>query len=193
MPGDYTVSISKEEEGKVSELAGPVSFKVVKLFEGALKGMEDADALAFRKDVEVMREALSAALITLSDAQKKLNAMETALSRMPQPVDALYEEYYVLKRSLADFREQVYGDPAKQELSEYDYPSVDERLGCASGGAWNLNYGPTGTQVKCLELAKAQFETLKTGLKTVVEDQLPSFEKKLIEAGAPWMNGMPLK
>ncbi len=193
VPGTYSVSMSKEEEGVVTELAGPVFFEVKKLFEGALQGMSEAEALAFRQEVSKLRESISAAGITLRDAQKKINAFGTALGQMSQPVDALYEEYYSLKRRLGEFEEELYGDPARRELSEYDYPTIDQRLGVASGGAWNLNYGPTGTQVENLELAKKQYEAMKPALLRIVETDIPAFEKKLVEAGAPWMNGMPLR
>ena len=193
MPGTYTVSLSREEEGKVTELAGPVTFKVEKLFEGTLEGMDEADALAFRKELETVMENISAAGIILDEARKRVNAFGTALERMPQPVDTLYEEYYSLKRMLGEFEEQIKGDPAKMEVSEYDYPTLNQRIGVAYGGAWNLSYGPTGTQVENLELAKEEFKTLKTGLLQIVDVQIPAFEKKLAAAGAPWMNGMPLK
>jgi photosystem II stability/assembly factor-like uncharacterized protein len=193
LPGKYTVSLSKEQEGEITELAGPIEFKVEKLYKGALEGMSEVDAQAYRKEINLMREATSAASITLDEAKKKLAGMETALSRMPTPAAELYEELYQIKRQLAEFEEQVYGDPAKRELSEYDYPTVSQRLGVASGGAWNMNYGPTGTQIMCLEIAQEQFKALKADLKVIVEEEIPAFEQKLIDAGAPWMNGMPLK
>ena len=192
-PGTYSVSIAKEQEGVITELAGQVEFEVIKLYEGAIRGMDPVDALAFRKEINLMREATSAASIVFDEANKKVKAMQTALSRMPTPAGELYEELYTLKRQLIAFEEQVYGDPAKRELSEYDYPTVRQRLGVASGGFYNLTYGPTATQVMCLEIAKEQFEALTTGLEVLVNDTIPAFEQKLIDAGAPWMNGMPLK
>ncbi len=193
IPGKYAASISKEVEGQITELAGPVEFNVVKLFEGALKGMDPVDAQAFRKEINLMLEATSAASIVLGEAKKKLAGMEKALSRMPTPAASLYEELYGLKKELAEFEEQVYGDPAKQEMSEYDYPTVRQRLGTASGGFWNMNYGPTATQQMCLAIAQEQFTGLKVDLEVIVNELIPAFEQKLIDAGAPWMNGMPLK
>jgi aromatic ring-cleaving dioxygenase len=112
---------------------------------------------------------------------------------MPTPAGELYEELYQLKRELAEFEEQVYGDPAKRDMSEYSYPTVGQRLGVASGGARSLTHGPTATQVMCLEIAQEQFTAMKTDLELIVNQKIPKLEQKLIEAGAPWMNGMPLK
>lgn len=193
MPGTYSVTLSKEIDGVITDLAGPMEFKVEKLYEGALEGMSEQKAFAFRQEVTRMREATSAASIVYNDAQKKINAMQTALLSMAEPPGELFQELYTIKRELAEFNEQVYGDPAKRELSEYDYPTVNQRLGVASGGAWNLSYGPTATQQMCLEIAKEQFKGLKADLEVLIQVRIPAFEQKLITAGAPWMNGMPLR
>ena len=193
MPGTYTVSIAKEQEGVITEMTDPVEFEVINIFEGALKGMDPVDAQAFRKEVNLLWESTSAASITFAEAKKKAKAMQVALSRMPAPAGNLYEELYTLKRQLAEFGEQVWGDPAKWEISVYDYPSVSQRLRTAAGGFYNLTYGPTETQIMCLEIAKEQFNALKTDLKVLLEEKIPVYEQKLIDAGAPWMNGMPLK
>jgi hypothetical protein len=187
------VSIAKEVEGVITELAGPVEFEVVKLFEGTLKGMDAEDLLAFRNDVNLMREALSAASITFDENRKKVKAFETALSRMDEPAGDLYEELYMIKRQMAEYNEKIWGDPAKRELSVYDYPSVGRRFDMAAGGTYNLNYGPTGQQLKSLEIAKEQFEAVKAELEILVNETIPAYEQKLIDAGAPWMNGQPLK
>ena len=94
---------------------------------------------------------------------------------------------------MAEFTEKIWGDPAKRALSVYDYPSVDRRFDMASAGTFNLNYGPTGQQVKSLEIAKEQFEVVTTELDVLIKETIPAYEQKLVEAGAPWMNGQPLK
>ncbi|MEN8224134.1 MAG: glycosyl hydrolase [Bacteroidota bacterium] len=193
LPGTYSVTISKEVEGRITELGGAVEFNVIKLYEGALTGKDPVDVQQFKGEIRLMREATSAASIVLGEASKKLNGMQTALSRMSEPVGELYEELYQMKKELAEFEEQVYGDPAKRELSQYDYPTVMQRWSVAAAGANNLSYGPTNTQVMSLEIARDQFTSLKTDLELIVNEQLPALEQKMIEAGAPWMNGMPLK
>ncbi|MCD4724231.1 MAG: hypothetical protein K8R63_05255 [Bacteroidales bacterium] len=193
IPGTYTVSLAKEVEGKITELAGPLEFNVIKLYKGALEGMNPLDAFAFRKEMDQMREATSAASITLREAKKKVDAMQTALSRMPEPPGELNEQLYQLKKVLAEFEEQVHGDPAKRELSEYTYPTLRQRLSVASQGYWNLTYGPTLMQIQNLQIARKQFEILKSELEVIVNQQIPDMEQKLIDAGAPWMSGRPLK
>jgi len=94
---------------------------------------------------------------------------------------------------MTEFEEGVWGDPAKKALSVYDYPSVYDRLRNAFGGVYNMTYGPTGAHLESLEIAQDQYEPLKAELKVLVNEVIPAFEQKMIEAGAPWMSGQPLK
>ena len=193
MPGTYSVSIAKEQYGKITELAGPINFEVIRLIEGAIKGMDPQKVEAFREGVLELRESIVAANIVFDEAKKKVKGMEKALSQMDEPPGVLYEELYAIKLQMAEFEEQVWGDPAKKQLSVYDYPSVYDRLGIAFRGVYNMTYGPTGAQLESLKIAQEQYEPLKTELKVLVNEVIPAFEQKLIDAGAPWMSGQPLK
>ncbi len=193
MPGTYQVSIAKEQEGKIFELAGPIEFEVIKLYEGAIKGPEPALVEVFRKDVFDTREALIAANVVFDEAKKKVKGFEKALSQMDEPPGTLYEELYTIKRQMGEFEERVWGDPAKRELSVYDYPSVYDRLRVAFMGLFNMTYGPTAMQIENLEIAKSEYEPLKAEIEVMVNETIPAFEQKMIDAGAPWMNGQPLK
>ncbi|MEE4256467.1 MAG: hypothetical protein V2I47_05480 [Bacteroidales bacterium] len=193
LPGKYTVSLASEEEGKITELAGPVEFEVVKYFESAIPPQDQETIDKFRDDIFALRESLNVAEIFFKEAEKKVKGMENALGQMETPPGELYEELYTIKRQLAEFKEKVYGDPAKRELSEYDRPSINTRLYTSWGGVNNLTYGPTGDQILNLEIAEKEFEPLKSELKVLVEGTIPAFEQKLIDAGAPWMSGQPMK
>ena len=192
-PGKYTVSMAVEKEGKITELAGPMEFEIVKYFEPALPPQNQETIDQFREDLYALRDAMNIAEIFFKDAEKKVKAMEKALGQMETPAGALYEELYAIKRQMAEFKEKVFGDPAKRELSVYDHPSINTRLWTSWGGLNNLTYGPTGDQIMNLEIAEKEFEPLKAELKVLVEDTIPAYEQKLIDAGAPWMSGQPMK
>jgi len=193
IPGKYSVSLAAEKEGKITELAGPLEFEVIKYFEGSIQGPDQETIDSFRDDLFTLRESLNIAEIFFQEAEKKIKGMAKALAQMDSPPGELYEELYTIKRQLAEFKEKAFGDPAKRELSVYDYPSVNTRLWTAWAGLNNLTYGPTADQITNLEVAWNEFEPLKAELKIMVEDTLPAYEQKLIDAGAPWMNGQPMK
>ena len=43
-----------------------------------------------------------------------------------------------------------------------------------------------------MDLAEQQFAEVKARLVRLTEETIPSFEHALVEAGAPWVPGMPL-
>jgi hypothetical protein len=193
LPGKYTVSIAAEKEGKITQLAGPIEFEVIKYFESTIQPQDQETIDRFREDLYALRDDMNIAEIFFKDAEKKVKAMEKALGQMETPPGVLYEELYAIKRQMAEFKEKVFGDPAKREMSVYDHPSVNTRLWTSWGGLNNLTYGPTGDQIMNLEIAEKEFEPLKAELKVMVDETIPAYEQKLIDAGAPWMSGQPME
>jgi hypothetical protein len=59
-------------------------------------------------------------------------------------------------------------------------------------GTMNSTYGPTPLHKKSLEIAKSQFADFKIELEKLINAEIPKFEKSLINAGAPWVEGQPL-
>jgi hypothetical protein len=58
-------------------------------------------------------------------------------------------------------------------------------LNAAKSAVSNSTYGPTETAIKSLEIASAQLEEIKAGLKVITEQTIPELKKKLVEVGAP--------
>ncbi|MDH5475314.1 MAG: glycosyl hydrolase, partial [Cyclobacteriaceae bacterium] len=67
-PGDYTVTLSKRVDGKVTELSPPEKFSIVPLTEGALKGASYAEINQFREMYQVFQQDLSATSSVLSES-----------------------------------------------------------------------------------------------------------------------------
>ncbi|MEN0006311.1 MAG: glycosyl hydrolase [Bacteroidota bacterium] len=59
-PGTYSVTLSKEIDGVVTELAGPKSFEVKRLRDGALPGASDDMIAAYREDYNTLANKVSA-------------------------------------------------------------------------------------------------------------------------------------
>ena len=70
------MTLSKQIDGVVTDLAGPKSFTVKRLYEGALKRAEDEKQIAFTNEVTTLQKSLTAAAIKLSNATKKVNALQ---------------------------------------------------------------------------------------------------------------------
>ncbi len=191
-PGTYTVSLSKVVDGKVTALSGPVDFEVVKMREGALPGAPPEEVAAFWREIDTVRRATSAAGVKIRQAQRRIAAIEKALSRSTATPGTFDERIHHLKQQLYALEEQMYGNPSKREIGEKTRPTVGDRLGAASTATSNSTYGPTPMARRSLELAKKQFAGMRTELNDITENQIPALEKELMAAGAPWIEGQPV-
>lgn len=188
-PGEYTVTLSKQIDGVITVLSESVPFTVERLHKGALEGATDEEVAAFWQRIAKLQRAITAASLVLENALKKVEAMQTALSRTPAAPGNLDERLHQLRQTLLEFDEQLNGSRAKRNVGERINPTIIGRLWFAMGGTRNSTYGPTPNIEKSLEIASGQFAELKAGLENIITQQLPDVEKALMEAGAPWIEG----
>ena len=62
----------------------------------------------------------------------------------------------------------------------------------AASGTFSSTYGPTETLKRNLEIAGKKFRELKSEFDIILNEKLPTIEKAMIDAGAPWMEGQPI-
>jgi photosystem II stability/assembly factor-like uncharacterized protein len=186
-PGNYTVSLSKNINGEVTELSEPVPFTVKRLHQGALTGSSNEEILTYLDEVREMQLQVSAVTTLLNHTVKKVKGMQTALGRASSIPTTLESDLHQLNTELMDLREQLYGNRSKEEVGERSPPTINGRLRVAAGGT-RSSYGPTTTQRQNLEIARGELSTLSATLKAITDIQMPKLEKQLVEAGAPWIH-----
>ncbi len=191
-PGQYTVTLSKRQDGKTVKLAGPVKLDVVPLRKsGALPSADPKAVAAFWKRIATLSRGLSAASATMKETHERLERLEQALDRS-RGAEGLDNELDRLRTKLEDLRVALYGSPTKGELNKRQAPTVGDRLGFASEGTLDSTYGPTPAHAKNLEQAERGFEAVRAQLNQLVDKDVPAFEARLRNAGAPWAPGQPV-
>lgn len=190
-PGDYTVSLSKKVDGVITILSEPVPFKVERLYEGALPTADPKVTAAFWKETERLNKSMTAITKVLSKTLQKVELMQNALVRITTAPGNLDSNLHTLRQDLLALDEQLNGNRSKREVGEKTNPTIAYWHGVASG-TFNSTYGPTQTQKRSLELAGTQFLKLKNDLDIILNTRLLKIEKELMDAGAPWMDGMPI-
>ncbi|NIO00755.1 MAG: glycosyl hydrolase [Candidatus Latescibacteria bacterium] len=191
-PGEYTVTLSKQIDGTVTDLSKPLPFEVERMRRGALDGAEDKDVAAFWQQIAKLQRATTAASLVLENALKKVDAMRAALSRTPAAPGGLDGQLHELRQTLLEFDEQLNGNRSKRKVGEKINPTINSRLRFAMGGTRHSTYGPTPTLKNSLEIAYVQFDELKATLENILNEQLPEMEEALRKAGAPWVEGQPI-
>lgn len=190
-PGEYTVTLAKQVDGVVTDLSQPMPFTVERLQEGALPGSDPAVTAGFWRELERFQKSITATREVLSEAIARANMLQKALARTQAVPGALESDLHRLRQSLADLDLQLSGSRSKREIGEDRPPTIADRHGVATE-SMNTTYGPTPTQERSLEIAAAEFQTLKQQLEQLVQTDMPKIEQAMQEAGAPWIKGQPI-
>ncbi|MCH7962624.1 MAG: glycosyl hydrolase [Bacteroidetes bacterium] len=191
-PGEYTVTLSKQVDGIVTDLSEPMPFKVERMYKGALDGVDPQITAAFWRETEILNKSATAASKVLEKTLYKVELMQKALSRSLTAPGYLDTELYQLRHDLLALDEKLNGNRSKREAGEKNNPTIASRLNLAAFGTFGSTYGPTETLKRSLQIAGEEFRTVKGELDTIVNDRLPILEKAMIDAGAPWMEGQPI-
>jgi len=191
-PGSYSVILSRRTDGRVTNLAGPVDFRVVQIFEGVLDGMAPVDTATFMQQVAELQRGVSAASQAANLAFDRIDNLQKALARSQTDPGGLDSELEVLKQRLYELDEALSGNRSKRQLGEPQAPTVAGRLRVASMTDGRSDYGPTETHRRAFEIATREFLEIDTELRKLIDVDLPALEAKMEAAGVPWTPGRPL-
>ncbi|MEM9261854.1 MAG: glycosyl hydrolase, partial [Bacteroidota bacterium] len=186
-PGEYSVSMAKEVNGKITELAGPVSFTVKPLHAPTIAGAEPAEYIAYMKEVKAIRADMAAGEEMLDELTKQVKAMETALARAPVAPGKMNEALYAFQDQVKALELQLEGSPSRSEVGEKAPPSVNTHFFAGYRGL-STTYGPTPNQRRSLGIAKEMIGEIMPKVKALAE-QLPAMQQQLRAAGAPYIIG----
>ena len=186
-PGEYTVSMSKDMGGKITPLAGPVSFRVKPLHTPTVKGANPATFAAYRDEVKAIQDNMAKGEEMLGDLSKQVKAMETALSLASIEPGALHEQLYALSKEVAAMELKLEGSPSRGAVGEKVPPSVSDHFFAGYRGL-STTYGPTPNQKRSLGIAKDMIAEIMPMVKAL-NDKLPALRTQLRKAGAPYILG----
>ncbi|MDX1477357.1 MAG: glycosyl hydrolase [Saprospiraceae bacterium] len=191
-PGTYTATLSRQVNGEVTKLAGPVEFHVVPLRKGTLEGASYEEIIAFREDLEELQEDMAVATYMFENSMEKVEAMNTALERTDIESTDLVSRIYEVKQALIALDLEVNGYDVKDEIGENNPPSVRGRMFTGMRGL-STTYGPTPMHKEQLAIAKSELQQLMPRVRKIAEEDIPALERALDQVGAPWIEGTPPK
>lgn len=192
-PGTYTVSMSKEVDGVITELQAAQSFEVEAMYKrNALKEVDAEAAAAFWKELAGAQRVSSATSQALTATIKRLEDLETAMDRTVVSPGDLDAKYAMLRTKLMALDTRLNGNPAKNEIGAWNDPSIGDRLFHALIGTFRSTYGPTPLIRSSLDIAKEELQILRDELQGLIDNDIASFEKELQALGAPWTPGQTL-
>jgi photosystem II stability/assembly factor-like uncharacterized protein len=188
MPGSYKVSLSKFEDGVLTQLVAPTTFTVKSLQNATLPATDLAASEAFFQKASKLRKAVGAANALCAEMGTKLTNIQTALQDLPSPSAELVKKAYDLERQLMAINTKLNGDATRARREFEAAPGINGRIGFAQGAMWNTTSAPTETAKEALRIAGKQFEPVLADMKSLAAG-IAELEKTLDMKGAPYTPG----
>jgi photosystem II stability/assembly factor-like uncharacterized protein len=187
VPGTYSVSLDRYEDGTLSQLAGPVPFEVVPLEQGTLP-TNYADNSAFSQKAIQLRKAVGAAGDLLGRMEERINTLHLAILDTPAPAKPLLESTYQLSREALRLKVLLYGDNTRSSREFETLPSLAERVGGFTSGLSHTTAAVTQTFRDSYAVAAKQFTGLLQDLRKL-DGRIGELEKTLEIQKAPYTPG----
>jgi photosystem II stability/assembly factor-like uncharacterized protein len=187
VPGTYTVTLARRVDGMVTPIGGPQTVEVY-LLDGDRVARSPA-VLAFQQRARSLQRAMLGTNAAVNEAMSRVGLLERALAQASAP-DQLTGDLDGVRDSLRALQDALSGDPTAERRQESSPPSLLDRLGRITGGAWSSSLGePTATQQRQYEIVAAEFEGLLARVRRAIETDLKRVEDAAETAGAPWTSG----
>jgi len=195
VPGTYSATLNSRVNGMTSEIAGPVSFDLVRITEQALPGSTPAEATAFQRQVADAQTAVSAANTTVADLTAKLKLYRMAIDRASGGA-TLEGQYNMIRAEVQALDEALTGSNAARRKGTTPATITSRVNYAARSGSTTYDpttYGPTTQSHQQLGWAMEAFVDVRGRLSVLTGATVPAFENAMESAGAPWVKGADLR
>ena len=184
VPGQYTASLYLESNGEYRLLDGPISFDVIPIRDGVLKGADYESYNSYRTEFSKFQGELAMLNKMMSENSKMLNAYKMSVNKSLSEPGTLSNELNAAEKTLNQLKVQIQGNSSRSEIGERNPPTIQTHLR-AAGSGMRTTYGPTGLHKKSLSIAKKMLSDLKPKVIRLHDVTLPSIKSKLKLIKAP--------
>jgi hypothetical protein len=189
MPGTYAVTLSKQVDGVVTQIAGPQSFEVYALGAGSMKP-EDHVALAeFQQKVAHLYSAVYGSLQAANDLNARLGIITRALEQTPGAYPKLIAQADALRQKNDELLRTLRGDNVMRSKGAAVPEAIEERVQTIMENERMSSSLPSGTDQQGYEIASREFARALAQLRNLVQVDLANLQKAMQDAGAPWTPG----
>ena len=189
MPGRYTVTLTQRVRGVSTSLSGPQAFSLKLYSNASLAAKDRAGVLAFQKRSGELLRAVLGANRVLDEVGKRLKFLSKALAETPAARGAWRDDIDHLQGRLRSLKRDMNGDDVVAHHNEPTTPGIRQRVQNVVYGNWESSAGPTQTHRDNYALAAKQFGPWLDELRKLAQQDLPAFEQRMDQAGAPWTPG----
>jgi hypothetical protein len=188
VPGDFEVTLAKRVGGELTELAGPASFTVKVLDQGAETAPDRRALQDFQMKTARLRRAVEGAVRAAGEFGSRIDHLKQALVVTTSAGEDHHARLRKIEERLADLRLLLTGDGTITGRNESAPWSIRQRASSIVWGHWHSQGPVTDTHRKAYRIAADEFTEVLAGLKAVAKD-LTLFEVQADRMHAPWTPG----
>ena len=134
-----------------------------------------------------LSRAVQGASRALGELNDRVEHLKVALRDTPEATEQQRQTLDAIERRLDDIAVDLEGDSVKARANEPRPMSLTERVNMFAWAHWNALAAVTGNQARSLEVARAQFDDVRSRM-TQAADDLEALEDE-IAGVAPWTPG----
>lgn len=188
LPGKYTVSMSKFEDGQFAELAGPVTFNCIGLNTGSFPVEDKKSLQAFTNKVAELRRVVSGTEQYRREQENKIRYLKAAVQKTPAAPLELNTQIQQLENRLKTAGVALNGDPSLGSREFETAPSINGRLGRITYGLWNSTVALPASFEESYQATEKAFRPVYGEIKSIGED-IKKLEAQMEKYAAPYTPG----
>ena len=189
LPGKYGVILSRKQDGKITELTGPVWFNIYAEGTTAMNEQDRQALLVFQQKVSRLYRSFNGAMKTTEELRGRMKQVKRALGETPSADRGLTARADEIEGRLNKLAIAMRGDTALEARNEVAPASIVERIMGIIGGSRMSTARPTQTYVESFNIASQQYTAALAALRQITDTDLPRLESDMEKAGAPWTPG----
>ncbi len=188
LPGNYTVSMGKYEDGSYTELILPQPFHIEALNMASMAASDKKVLYAFGKKISELNRAADGTNAYRAELVNKLKYIKEAILKTPSIKQEVMENIFALDKRLIEVDVKLNGD-ATLLKREFDAPpSISSRVSRIMNGMLTTTAGATNTFITSYTDAAKEFEPVLQEVKAI-DAEVKKLEALLEKNNAPYTPG----
>lgn len=187
LPGTYTVSMEKSQDGRIRKLRGKQKFECVPLNLNTLTAEDKIAVKAFVDKAATLRHAVDGANKYRANLDDRIKHLKQAVLSSDVSNEA-YAKLLQIETKMAGVNVLMNGDATLSSREFETMPTISWRINMIVWYLYNTTSPPTKTFEESYEIAYSEMQKVLSQLQSLTE-QVESAQKMLDDAGAPWTPG----
>lgn len=189
LPGDYTVSMQKFEDGVYTQFVAAQPFKAVPLNNASLPAEDKAALLAFNKKLAELQRVVSGTSAYTGEINNRIRFLKEAIIRTRGAnTAAATKSIFDLERRMMAVGTAMNGDASLTRREFEALPGINGLINGIAYSLWNTTSGPNGNLEQAYQQAAQKFGSVHAEVKAI-DTALKALEQQLEKAGAPYTPG----